>query len=371
MKANSAFNIIAASVILLTALIGCNVNCTSCRSFNHRAEKQCSAVSTEIPGGCLFTDLTHMDMAVMGQEVSECTVQADLLVSATSQEIADSVAQQLCVKLIQETDRLVLAVQKPQEYKDDYTVSGKMTLTVPAHTSLEMNTTHGQCRFETILSEVKVHSSHGKLDFDNIQGRIYAETTHAGIDLQNTKTDYIQVSTSHGKVQIEDSTIPMIHCSTSHAAVRLDTVSAESLNVRTTHGKIELNHCTANEAVLNTSHGAIRGAIDSIEQLTAQTSHAPINLCCLNETCPDFTAVLNTTHNNIEFSPPACFAGHITASTSHGHIKAEQPILTQGIIDDKISGTIGQGNGKITLISTHGNIILKKPSKKVSGGDLQ
>ena len=133
MSKHGIIKIVAVSITLFIASItGCTINSSCCgRNFNHHAKKQCSVSSSVIPGGRLFTDLTYTDITVVGQQTSECTVDAELTVSATSQEIADSVVQQLRVELVQEADRLAIVIQKPAEYADDYNVSAKINITVP------------------------------------------------------------------------------------------------------------------------------------------------------------------------------------------------------------------------------------------------
>jgi hypothetical protein len=122
----------------------------------------------------------------------------------------------------------------------------------------------------------------------------------------------------------------------------------------------KLTGCAVKEATLNTTHGAVRGEVDAIQRLSVCTSHAPIQLQCVNDTIPDITVALNTTHNNIEFVPPTGYAGQVNISTTHGSIHSDLPILMQGMIsEDRFGGTVGEGAGSITLNTTHGNIKLK------------
>lgn len=341
---------------------GCVFNSYNGRSFNYRGDKQVTVSSALPPDGRLYTNLTHMDLTVLGGETNECAVVADLSVSAMSQEILDSVLEQLDVQLVQESDRLMIVLQRPQEYSDDYCVSGKMTITVPAETSLEMITTHGDCRVENIVRDINIRSTHGDFVFDNIRGDITAVSTHGNMNLTNTHNTSVNVKTTHGRIELNDCYIQRVCCTTTHDPIRLRTVSADLLELQTSHDPIELTECTAKEATLKTTHGSICGDVSTIERITARTSHAPVRLRCINDARPNIIATVNTTHNNIEFCPPTEFAGSISASTSHGHIRSDLPMMVQGIIsEDQLNGTIGQGSGSITLTSTHGNIILNKP----------
>ena len=353
-----------ATRVLTTMLIVALSGCITYHSHNFRfkAQKQTTASAIVKPDSHIYANLTHTDITVAGQETDSCTIVIDFSVSATSQEIADSVIEQIDVKLNQKTDRLEIVVEKPELYKNEYSVSAKMSVTVPKESQLEMITTHGDCRLENIQRAVTIRSTHGDLKLDGIRGDITAASTHGNINITNTENTSVKVNTSHGKISLSECNIQQILCSTTHDPIHLNKVSADSLDLHTTHDPIQLTECTAKQVALNATHGSITGDVQGTERLTARTTHAPIHLTCVNEATPDITANLSTTHNKIVFCPPAQFAGSVSFSTTHGHIQADRAILVQGKIDDNhLSGTIGQGNGSITLNSTHGNITLKSP----------
>lgn len=329
-------------VAVITVITGCTIS--NGRSFNHKAQKQVQVSSPVQPAALIYTNLTHTDMTVSGGSTNECSVVADLTISATSREIADEV------------------VQKPELYKDDYHIHAKMAVTMPIQNPVEIHTTHGDCRFENIKQTVTVHSTHGDFVLDSIEGDITAGTTHGDVDIANTKGALFKVNTTHGKISLTDCVIQQIHCTTSHNPIHLKAISSDSLSLQTSHDPIELISCSAKEAVLTTSHDPITGNISGINRVTAHTTHGPIHLRCMNDTNPEIIAELNTTHDKIEFCPPVGFAGHVSISTSHAHIRTDLPIMVQGEIgENQLQGTIGEGNGSINLATTHGDIILKSP----------
>lgn len=366
MRMNVAIKAVAVSItIFAISIIGCTINSSCCcRNFNHHAKKQCNVSSVVIPGGRLFTDLTYSDITVVGQETSECTVDAVLSVSATSQEIADSVADQLRVELVEEADRLAIVVQKPAEYTDDYNISAEMNVVVPMQTYMEIVTTYGGCRFENIQKDINVCSTYGELKFDGIRGDIVAKTTYGGIRVENTQCKSLGLTTKYGKITAKDSAAPSVNCLTSYNPIRMDTVTADSLLLTTKYGAIELTQCTAKKAVLKTSYQAIRGEIIDVDRISVQTSYGPIDLKCVNATNPDIVADLKTSYNSIEFCPPAGFAGSVSASTSYGKIRTDFPVMVQGDIGDHLTGTIGQGTGAIAITDKYGNITLKSSTAK-------
>lgn len=313
------------------------------RSFNHHAQKTVEAASPVSPGTLIDANLTHTDFGVTGGDTDKCTLTADLYVNATSQEIADAVAEQTDVELVCEDGRLAIVIRKPKLYEQDYSISAKMRMTVPADVKMDINTTHGDCRFDNVEQALTVRTTHGDLQFNRISGNVDAVSTHGDIELTEVRNGLIQITTTHGVIVLNKCTTEKIQCTT-------------------THDPIRLNACSVPQAVLKTSHGAITGEMRNIERLDAQTSHAPIRLDCYNQSNPDITAVLKTTHDPIEFSPPAGFAGTVSASTSHGRIRTDLPIVVQGEIgQNQLRGTIGEGDGMIKLETSHANIRLQTP----------
>lgn len=352
-------DLIVVFIGIFVILPGCTVYYNG-KSFNYHADKQVSVSASAEPGETIFTEVTHTDLTVAGLDTNTCAVTADLTVHATSQEIADAVITELDVQLIQQNGRLEIVVMKPELHKEDYSVSGKMNITMPSTCAVDMKTTHGECRINDIQQAVAIRSTHGNMDLGHISGNIEAGTTHGNVSVRDSANGQTKVNTTHGKISLERCKCERVECGTTHDPVYLSEVDAETVKLNTTHDWIQLAQCSGRDVHLQATHGAITGDIQGIERLNASTTHAPIRLACVNEVQPEIAATLGTTHASIEFCPPPAFAGRVDFSTTHGKIETDRPVLVQGALDkDHYGGTIGQGSGSITLRSTHGDLKLK------------
>ncbi len=363
-----------AAVLMMS---GCSINIG--KSFNFKSQKHIDA-SAELSGTeLIYTNLTHTDLTVTGQQINQCIISADLTVHATSQEVANEVSRLLELKLVRTNDRMDIVLVKPEGYKDEYSVSGVMTITAPQSSGLDMTTTHGDCRISNFQNPVSIRSTHGDFHIEQIQGNLKAVSTHGDISIKNVTNNSTDITTTHGKVSLENVQTKTVKTSTTHDPITLQQVSADSLNLKTSHDPITLHHvsadtlnlntshdpirliqCKGREVNLKTSHGAITGSLEGTELLTAKTTHSHIKLTCIHETKPEIIATLSTTHGSIEFAPPVNFAGAVNLTTSHGRIQTDRPILVQNIVEeDQLNGSIGQGQGTIIMTATHGNLTLK------------
>ena len=94
--------------------------------------------------------------------------------------------------------------------------------------------------------------------------------------------------------------------------------------------------------------------------MRARTSHDDVSIGFVNGIEGQIEADVETSHGNIDFDLPLNFAGSIFMSTTHGRIKSDVPVTVKGeISEDRISGSIGDGNGRIDLKTTHGSITVE------------
>jgi len=70
-------------------------------------------------------------------------------------------------------------------------------------------------------------------------------------------------------------------------------------------------------------------------------------------------ADIATNVGSIEFAGPAQISAQLSASTNVGSIKTDKPITVVGKLSKSIRGTIGSGDGKVTLKTNVGSIEIK------------
>jgi DUF4097 and DUF4098 domain-containing protein YvlB len=155
---------------------------------------------------------------------------------------------------------------------------------------------------------------------------------------------------------------------------RLELVSANGpVRARGTHGAVQVS----------TTNGGIE-----VEQVTgrveAQTTNGSIELSNIEGTASagttngSVTAVLrkiigpsgidfHTTNGGIEIYLPDALRATLEAQTTNGKVNVSYPLTTQGVMTSKsIRGTIGGGGMNISLLTTNGNIDVRRLSERGS-----
>jgi hypothetical protein len=69
---------------------------------------------------------------------------------------------------------------------------------------------------------------------------------------------------------------------------------------------------------------------------------------------------LRTTFSSIKVALPENTGYAVNARTTFGRITSQIPILTNGMTDDTLVGTIGKGGCKLELTNANGSITIEK-----------
>jgi DUF4097 and DUF4098 domain-containing protein YvlB len=164
------------------------------------------------------------------------------------------------------------------------------------------------------------------------------ETSDGGVDITNI-TGKVDAKTSDGSVKAEDI----------NGDVRL----------RTSDGDVTVNDIRGDNLELRTSDGSIRCRNVAAARMECHTSDGGIEI----ELAPEAPKAINlnatTSDGSITLIAPPGLSATIEASTSDGSIHTNLPITVQGKIGKSLHGTVGAGEGKITLRTNDGSITIR------------
>jgi DUF4097 and DUF4098 domain-containing protein YvlB len=270
-------------------------------------------------GMTFSAETIHGFIHISGTQEKLCHLTADVRVWARTVEKADEIADKLKVDLDKNAEQITVVIEKP-EIQYDYRIHADYDVRLPKNTNLILKTTHGYIKCE------------------NIEGNVTAATTHDEIECRSITGD-LRLNTTHGDITLEHIN-GGVEAGTTHDSIRAEYVSGP-VELKTTHGEIVCRQLDTN-------------------RLQARTSHDDVNIGFVNSIEGQIEADVETSHGNIDFDLPVNFAGSIFMSTTHGRIKSDVPVVVKGeISEDRISGTIGDGSGRIDLRTTHGSIIVE------------
>ncbi len=240
-------------------------------------------------------------ITVEGAETTDCTVLATIRAYAKTQEAAQELAEEIQVELKPSDGGLAVVIDKPALIRQaSFGVS--LAVTLPMQTSLDLVTSDGSVRIANIQGQIVATTSDGSVRVEHVQGSVRLKTSDGSIHLAEMRGDSLEARTSDGSIRGEGLATAHLVCHTSDGSIHIE-CAPDAPN--------------APEIALTTSDGGITLAVP-----------------------PDLSAVID-------------------ASTSDGSIRTAMPISVEGRIGKSLHGTVGAGEGKITLRTSDGSIAIR------------
>lgn len=289
-----------------------------CRTWNLPAKYELSEqLSMLLAEGKRFElDIHNGSITVAGTDTSECRVAARILVRAKTDEEAKIIAEEeVKVQLVPIGDTLAVEITKPAHNSRRYSLYIDFDVKVPRQTNLEIKSYNGKLLFSHIVGYVEGTTHNGSVAVEDINGDVRLATYNGGVKLQAVQGD-INAKTHNGYIRAVD-------------------VSGD-LELKTYNQKV-----TARE---------IEGNIN------AESHNGGITVS-YKKNAPAVREVRLKTHNGgIKFTGPENFSSAVEAKTYNGSIEFKRPVLFYGKVSRHLTGTIGDGKGKLYLETHNGSI---------------
>ena len=284
------------SILLAVSLTGCTINLGGCGA-NEKYERVVELSEAMEPGLKLSAQTWNGAILVTGTSEDVCNITATITARSFTQEEARQLAERTLVRLEQADDGLKAVIDRPDK-KNRESISVKLDIRVPHQTAVSLGTSNGEIVITSIEKDIDAKTSNGRITI--------VDTTGA-----------INVGTSNGRIDIKQ-------------------VHAEQFDLHTSNGKI---YCEA-----------ITGDIK------ASTSNGAIDVVYQADASPATNIQLSTSNGSISVTTPENYSAKVDASTSNSKIQSSLPIMVQGEFGKKINGTIGTGEGQMTLRTSNGAI---------------
>jgi hypothetical protein len=156
-------------------------------------------------------------------------------------------------------------------------------------------------------------------------------------------------------------TVPVqtnIECASSYGSIELADTSGY-VKAHTTYGSIDCDSING-QIQADTTYGSVDCRKIISDELTAGSTYGNIDIEYSDTAPAQIQTKVSTSYGSIDFTAPTGFTGRVELATSYGSVKTDLPIVVRGSISSKrIEGTIGEGNGKLSLKTSYGSISLR------------
>ncbi|MBA7630890.1 hypothetical protein ES703_38415 [subsurface metagenome] len=348
------------------------------------------------PGSTVVAKTSFGSVTITGADVTNCSVVAQIRVQAPTEEEAREIAEQVKIKLEPVGQTLTVKAEKPPK-KRRRSISISYDITVPRQTNVECGSSYGAIKLSNIDGNVKGKTSSGSISAENIQGLVDLNTSYGRVNCKDISGDNIKVKSSSGAINAEnirgsaelDTSYGSITCRdisggdvklktssgniklskasctdcdvyTSYGSITADELTGSLLKLHSGSGSIKVTEASAETADISTSYGRITCRQLTTTDLTAKSGSGNIDIIFSDSTPAEITANVTTSYGSIDFTTPPEFTGRVELATSYGSITTDLPITITGEISKKkLTGTIGQGNGKLYLKTSSGSIRIR------------
>jgi len=149
----------------------------------------------------------------------------------------------------------------------------------------------------------------------------------------------IECASSYGSIELAD-TSGYVKAHTSYGSIDCDSINGQ-IQVDTSYGSVDCREIISDELTVGSNYGNIDIEYSDLAPAETQTN-------------------VSTSYGSIDFTAPPGFAGQVELATNYGSIKTDLPIVVKGKISSKrIEGTIGEGNGMLSLKTSYGSIRIR------------
>ncbi len=191
-----------------------------------------------------------------------------------------------------------------------------------------------------------------------LSAKTKAQSVSGSIEIMERNNDVWAKSVS-GTIEIE-RILGDAEVKTTSGAIKITQVKGESIIADTTSGKVTLQEVTGIIEAHSVS-GRIKIADSKGVAKSVRTTSGSIwvELKEITESPPDM--VLTSVSGDVTLLLPSNISAEIDVQTTSGRISSEFKIMVEGEIEKRrLRGTIGEGDIRITLKTTSGDIALEK-----------
>jgi DUF4097 and DUF4098 domain-containing protein YvlB len=387
------FKAISCCLCMLVIISGCDIQIGGWGQAKYeRTVQQQAPIS---PGSKLYVETSAGSITITGGDVTECSVIAEICGRAPTEEEAQLLAEQVKIELETAGDTLTVKADKPPS-RNKRSVSISYDITIPKQTSIECISSYGAIEIANIEGQTSGKTSSGSIEAKNIEGPTNLDTSYGSVSCRNitgsnitvksssgsiiaeiikgpaqlttsygsiTCTDMsdgdLKLKTSSGKVRISNASFGNCDAHTSYGSIVSNELKGRLIKLHSGSGSINLTDSSADTTNLSTSYGRITCRQITTNEISAKSGSGDLDIECSESTTDEIIADLVTSYGSIDFTAPQNFAGQVDMSTSYGSVKTSRPITISGQISKKnLSGTIGQGSGKLHLQTSSGSINL-------------
>ncbi|NLH42167.1 MAG: DUF4097 domain-containing protein [Planctomycetes bacterium] len=382
---------------LLVAASGCNDEIGGWNSSNQSRFERTVAQRLALDGIDTIDALSKVgSVTVTGADVADCNVIAKITAQAPTEEEAKGLAEQ--VEIVGQPAGSTLKIRsKEPDLQDHRWISVSYTITMPRRMnvrcesnfgSLDVSHVEGRLDGKSGNGAIKVQDVRGKTDLrtsfgsidcrdvtgpsidlnsgngaitaTRLRGQTTAETSFGAMTFEDFADGDLKLKSGNGRIGITNASFGVCDARSSFGAIAAGGLRGDSVTLNSGNGSVEIAGAKTKTVDLYSSFGSLRATDVTASNLSAVSGNGGVNIACSPAAPADLNARVRSSFGGVDFTAPTGFAGEVSLNANFGTVKTALPITVSGEISrNKITGKIGDGQGKIHIESGNGSVELK------------
>jgi len=208
-----------------------------------------------------------------------------------------------------------------------------MRITVPVGQRVNVYLGVGELTIDNVNGELSVDTGSGRVRSTRTQGHLSVDTGSGSVDVRDAQGD-VNIDTGSGSVDVTNVRGQRLIVDTGSGSVSGGVIEVRELNVDTGSGGISLNSVSTTDAMLDTGSGSVQlDLLRDIDNLEIDTGSGGVTIV-----------------------HPAELGAELYLESGSGGIDFDTPITVRRFNRSSLTGSIGDGRGRIQIDTGSGSI---------------
>lgn len=210
-----------------------------------------------------------------------------------------------------------------------------LVVEVPAGRDFALHVAVGEAEVRGVDGTIEIHTGSGSIEASDVSGSLRLDTGSGSASATGVRGD-LTVDTGSGSVNVRNVTGGTVNLDTGSGTVRGGEIEARTLRVDTGSGSIELDEVSSADIVLDTGSGSVDlYLLSDVDRLDVDTGSGSVTI-----------------------RAPENLGAEVTIETGSGGIDLDFALQVRSVRRDHVTGTLGDGRGRIRIDTGSGGIRL-------------
>jgi len=208
-----------------------------------------------------------------------------------------------------------------------------LRIEIPAGTDFEMYLAVGEIEARDVDADLTLDTHSGRVSAFGVRGELNVDTGSGSVEVGDVDGN-VSVDTGSGSIEVSGARGTDLNLDTGSGSVEGEDLAFSSVNVDTGSGSVNLAAVAATDVRVDTGSGSVDlGMVSDVDFMEVDTGSGRVTLRIPEE-----------------------FGAEIEVDTGSGGIDLDVPLEARTVRRDYVSGSIGDGQGRVTLDTGSGGI---------------